>query len=459
MTTHEGGLPGHLADGLKQSVKGRVLVPGDPDYDAARALFNGMIDRRPAAIVQVETVDDVRRAVETARAAELPLSIRGGGHNVTGNALCDGGIVIDFSRQREVTVDPVARVAHAQPGATWGDFDRATQAHGLATTGGLVSTTGIAGFTLGGGIGWLMRKHGLAADNLSGAAVVTAEGDLVETSAEQHPDLLWGLRGGGGNFGVVTRLDYRLHPLGEVLGGLVVHPLARAREVLAFFREFVTTVPDELTAVAAILTHPEAGPVIGVAACYCGDLQAGERALRALREFGPPLADQFAAMPYAALQTMLDESAPAGMQNYWKADFVNELSDATIDTIVERTAALPSPLMQFHVHHMGGAVGRVPAADSAFAHRDSQFINNFVGMWAEPADSPANIAWVRSFWDALRPASAGAYINYMSAGEEARVASAYGQNLERLVALKDTYDPTNLFRLNINVKPSQRRAA
>ncbi len=459
MSTHEGGLPGHLADELRKSIKGRVLLPGDPDYDAARALFNGMIDRRPAAIVQVETVDDVRRAIEAARGAVVPLSIRGGGHNVTGNALCDGGIVIDFSRQHEVTVDPAARVARAQPGATWGDFDQATQAHGLATTGGLVSTTGIAGFTLGGGIGWLMRKHGLAADNLSAATVVTAEGDLIEASAEQHPDLLWGLRGGGGNFGVVTSLEYRLHPLGEVLGGLVVHPLARARDVLSFFREFVTTAPDELTAVAAILTAPDVGPVIGVAACYCGDLNDGERALRALREFGPPVADQFAPMPYTALQTMLDESAPAGMQNYWKADFVNELSDATIDTIVQQTAGLPSPLMQFHVHHMGGAVGRVPPADSPYAHRDAQFINNFVGMWADPADSQANIAWVRQFWGSLRPASAGAYINYMGGDEEARVASAYGENLERLVALKDTYDPTNLFRLNQNIKPSQRRAA
>ena len=304
-----------------------------------------------------------------------------------------------------------------------------------------------------------MRKHGLAADNLQAATVVTAEGDLIEASADQHADLLWGLRGGGGNFGVVTRLDYRLHPLGEVLGGLVVHPLARAREVLSFFREFVTTVPDELTAVAAILTHHEAGPVIGVAACYCGDLQAGEQALRALREFGPPLADQFAPMPYTALQSMLDESAPAGMQNYWKAHVMDELSDATIDTIVERTAALPSPLMQFHVHHMGGAVGRVPAADSAFGHRDSQFINNLVGMWADPADSPANIAWVKGFSGAFGPASAGAYINYMGGDEEARVASAYGGNYERLVALKNAYDPTNLFRLNQNIRPTQRRAA
>jgi FAD/FMN-containing dehydrogenase len=459
MSAHEGGLPGHLADELKKSIKGRVLLPGDPDYDAARALFNGMIDRRPAAIAQVETVDDVRRTVEAARGSGLPLSIRGGGHNVTGNALCDGGIVIDFSRQREVTVDPAARVARAQPGATWGDFDQATQAHGLATTGGLVSTTGIAGFTLGGGIGWLMRKHGLAADNLRAATVVTAEGDLIEASAEQHPDLLWGLRGGGSNFGVVTSLEYQLHPLGQVLGGLVVHPLERAREVLSFFREFVVTAPDELTAVAAILTAPGVGPVVGVAACYCGDLQAGERALRTLREFGPPVADQFAAMPYTALQTMLDESAPAGMQNYWKADFVNELGDATIDTIVEYAAGLPSPLVQFHVHHMGGAVGRVPVADSAYAHRDAQFINNLVGMWANPADSQANIAWVRRFWGALRPASAGAYINYMGGDEEARVVSAYGENFERLVALKNTYDPTNLFRLNQNIKPSQRGAA
>jgi FAD/FMN-containing dehydrogenase len=459
MSAHEGEPASQIVDGLKRSIKGRVLAPVDAGYDDARLLFNGMIDRRPAALVQVETVDDVRRALEAARVSGLPLSVRGGGHNVAGNALNDGGIVIDFARQHGVTVDTEAQVAHAQPGARWADFDRATQAHGLATTGGLVSDTGIAGFTLGGGIGWLMRKHGLAADNLIGAALVTADGAPIEVNARRHADLFWGLRGGGGNFGVVTRLDYRLHPVGRVLGGLVAHPLARAREVLSFFREFVATAPDELTAVAAILTVPDAGPMVGVAAAWCGDLREGERALRPLREFGPPLADQFAPMPYVALQSMLDESAPSGMQNYWKADFMYELSDAAIETIVDYGNALPSPLVQIHVHHLGGAVGRLADSATAFAHRDASFVYNLIGMWADPADSQANIAWVRRFWDDMRPSSVGgAYINYMTEDDRPRVASAYGDNFARLVSLKSTYDPGNLFRQNQNIAPLRRAA-
>ncbi len=450
---HENGRNERLRE-LADSLEGRLVRPTDADYDEVRALFNGMIDRHPGAIARCASVDDVRRSVTFAREQRLPLSIRGGGHNVAGNALCDGGLVIDMSERRRVAVSAKEGLAHAEAGARWADFDAATQAEGLATTGGLVSTTGIAGFTLGGGVGWLVRKHGLACDNLVAADLVTADGEVLHASESEHPDLLWGLRGGGGNFGVVTSFEYRLHPLDQVFGGLVAHPLEKAPEVLRFVRDFVADAPDELTVLAAMLTAPDGIPVIGVAACYAGDLAAGERLIAPLRSFGPPAMDLMAPMPYTELQTHFDDSAPAGMQNYWKSDFLGSLSDEAIETLAAHAVRRPSPMMQVHIHLLGGAMARVSEEATAFAHRDAPFLYNIIGMWSDRADSERNTQWVRELWEEMRPLGSGAYINFLADEDPARVRSAYGGNYERLVAVKDKYDPANLFHFNQNIPPS-----
>jgi FAD/FMN-containing dehydrogenase len=431
-------------------IRGQILRPGDEGYDDARRVFNGMVDRRPALIARCATTEDVVAAVEFARDTGAQLSVRGGGHNVAGNAVSDGGVMIDLSALRSVRVEPGSATATAEPGATWFDFDQATQAHGLATTGGLISSTGVAGFTLGGGIGWLIRKHGLACDNLVGAEVVTADGRVIEADE----DLMWGLRGGGGNFGVVTSFRFGLHPLGEVVGGLVAHPRDRAREVLRFFRDLCAEAPDELTLIAALMTTPDGHPAIGIAACYAGPVEDGERALEPLRKFGPPVMDQIGVLPYAVLQTALDPSAPWGSRNYWKSDFVPELSDRAIDLIVEQASRMRSPLSQVHIHQLGGAMARPAAGATAFHARDAAFVYNLIGLWMAPHEDEANVAWARRAFDELRPVSAGgAYVNFM--GEEApdRVRAAYGPNYERLAALKNRYDPDNLFRLNQNIPP------
>lgn len=449
---------------LARSLDGTVVVRGDDDYEEARRVWNGMIDRRPALIVRCKSRADVVASVNFARDNALLVAVRGGAHNVAGFGTCDDGLVIDLSSMKAITVDPVARTATAEPGCTWADFDQATHAYGLATTGGLVSTTGIAGFTLGGGIGWLMRAFGLACDNLRAAEIVTADGRQVRASARENPELLWGLRGGGGNFGVVSAFEYNLHPVSTVLGGLVLHPAGRATEVLRFLRDFAATAPDELTVLAAFITAPPAPfvpaemhfqPAIAIAVCYAGDAASGEHALRSVRAFGPPAADVIGPMPYPALQAMLDETAPYGLQNYWKSAFLGELSDAAIDVLVARAAAMRSPLAAIHVHQLGGAVNRLPGEASAFVNRDSPFVVNIVGTWQDPADSDANIAWARETFDALAPhAAGGAYINFMGEETQDRVRAAYGSAVyDRLRNLKREYDPHNLFRLNQNVRP------
>lgn len=448
-----------------QRLSGTVLWPDSDGYDEARRVWNGMIDRRPAVIVRCRTVEDVIASINFARTHDLLLAVRGGAHNVAGNATCDGGMVIDLSGMKAVEVDAGRRIARAQAGCTWADFDRATHAFGLATTGGLVSTTGIAGFTLGGGIGWLMRAYGLTCDNLRAAELVTAEGGIVRASSEENQELLWGLRGGGGNFGVVTTFEYELHPVSTVLGGLVLHPASRAHEVLRFFRDFVAHAPDELTCLAAFITAPPApfvpadlhfAPAVAIAVCYAGDADAGERALQPLRSFGPPAADVIGPMPYPALQSMLDETAPSGLQNYWKSTFLASLTDQTIDTLVSQASAMRSPLAALHLHHLQGAINRVDAGATAFAHRDAAFVLNIVGTWPDPADSVANIDWVRSTYDAIvsDSESAAPYVNFMGEETSERVRAAYSpSNYARLVALKREYDPNNLFRLNQNIRP------
>jgi FAD/FMN-containing dehydrogenase len=439
------------------SIDGEVITPAHPEYDEARRVFNGAIDRRPALIARCTGGADAAAAIAHARENGLPLAIRGGGHNVAGNAVCDGGVVVDFSELRDVRVDAGGRRAVVQPGATWYDFDQAAQAHGLATTGGLISSTGVAGFTLGGGIGWLVRKHGLACDNLVAADVVTASGELVRATDDENPELLWALRGGGGNFGAVTSFEFALHPLTHVSGGMLGHPRERAGEVLRFFRDLCAGAPDELTLIAALLTTPDGHPAVAIAACYAGPEDDAARALQPLHEFGPPVMDQLGPVPYTVLQTALDPSAPRGMQNYWKADFLPELSDQAIDTFVEHANRMASPMAQMHIHHLGGAMRRGPGgAGSAFAHRDAGFVYNLIGLWGDPAETAQHTGLVRDAFEALRPFSAGgAYVNFLGDDGSDRVRAAYGDNFARLAAVKAQYDPENLFRLNQNIPPAR----
>ena len=424
-----------------------------------------MIDRRPALIVRVAGPDDVVRAIEYARLEGLPLSIRGGGHNVAGNALVDDGVVIDHSEQRGVTVDPTTRVADVQPGATWYDFDQTAQEYGLATTGGLVSDTGVAGFTLGGGIGWLFRQHGLACDNLIEADVVTADGKCLTASLEGDSELLWALRGGGGNFGVITRFRLRTHPVENVVGGVIGHPRTRAAELLRFWRDFIADAPRSLTSLAVLGTSPDALPTVAIALCHT-DPNAAERDLAPLRSFGPPAVQQLGVMPYSAMQLALDKSrrdrgAPrSGSRAYWKADFLEALTDDAIDAIVEVGDRMPRGLSQVHIHHLGGAMAEEPVGGSAFTNRHAGFVFNLVAEWLDPAEDAENIEWTRTAFETLRPhRSGGAYINFLGDDGEARVRAAYGLNYDRLAELKHRYDPDNVFRMNQNIKPLAAAAA
>lgn len=450
---------------LSRHFRGAVIRPGDAAYDAGRRIWNGAIDRRPALIARCTGAADVRAAVGFARERELVVAVRGGGHNVAGTAVCDGGIVIDLSPMKGMWVDPRARVARAQPGLLWGEFDHETQPFGLATPGGIVTHTGIAGLTLGGGLGWLMRRHGLTADNLLSADVVTADGALVRASAEEHADLFWGLRGGGGNFGIVTSFEYRLHAVGPtVLAGVILHPAARAREVLAFYRDYIASAPDELMTIVVLRMAPPAPflpesihgqPVVIIAVCCAGPVEEGERAVAPLRRFGEPLADLIRPTPYASHQALLDASVPHGLGYYWKSEYLRPLSDALIDTLVAHAWRVETPESYAAMFHMGGAVGREDPDGSAFEDRRATHAMTIDGVWSEPTASGACIAWARSFWEAVRPHSTGrVYMNFLGEEGEDRVRAAYGTTkYERLRALKRKYDPTNFFRMNQNIVP------
>ena len=443
---------------FQTTLRGALLRPGDDGYEAARTIWNAMIDKRPALIVRCAGVADVIQAVNFARTHDLLVAVRGGGHNVAGNAVCDGGLMIDLSPMKSVHVDPVRRTARAEPGATWREFDHETQAFGLATTGGVIPTTGVAGLTLGGGIGWLMGSYGLSCDNLLSVDVVTADGRLLQASATENPDLFWGVRGGGGNFGVVTSFEYQLHAVGQVLGGMVIHPVERARDVLKFYREFTRTAPDALTSMAVCLTSPEGAPVVALLVCYNGPLAEGEKVLQPLRAFGPPLADHIGPMAYTALQNMLEAGFPSGLQNYWKSNFLHDLSDDAIAVMVDGFAQMPAPTSALVIEHIGGAVSRVGEDATAFTHRQAPYNLLIVGIWPDLANNDTNIRWVRQTWDAMQPfSSGGVYVNYLgqAADEGAeRIKEAYGvAKYERLLALKKQYDPTNLFRLNQNIDP------
>lgn len=446
-------LDGAAMDELRESLRGPILTPEDAAYDTTRRIWNAMIDKRPALIVRCTGAADVGTAVRFAAERELLVSVRGGGHNVAGTAICEGGMMIDLTLMKGIRVDPINRTAWAQPGLLWQEFDHETQAYGLATTGGVVGETGIAGLTLGGGVGWLVRKHGLTCDNLLAADVVTADGKLHYASPESNQDLFWALRGGGGNFGVVTAFQYRLHEVSTILGGLVIHPRAAAGEVIRFHRDFVRYAPEEVTSYVAMLTLPDGTPVVAMATCYCGDLQEGERVLRPLREFGTPLVDTMQPMPYTGMQGLFGPSFPWNNRNYWKSTYAHDIPDAAIDALVEQANRSPSPLSMVIIEYYGGAVSRVAVEATAFSHREASFNILLVAQWQDAAEDALQVQWARESWNAIRPWASGAvYMNALSEGEAAEVVrAAYGTNYARLVALKAVLDPQNLFRLNQNI--------
>jgi FAD/FMN-containing dehydrogenase len=419
-------------------------------------VWNGNIDRRPAIIVRCAGVADVQQSVNFARTHNLRLSVRGGGHSAPGYGTNDGGLVIDQSLLKGIQVDPDARTVRVQGGALWRDLDHETQAFGLATTGGTVSNTGVAGLTTGGGLGWLMGKYGLAIDNLLSADIVTADGQFRKASASQHPDLFWAIRGGGGNFGVATSMEFRLHPVSQVLGGLVLYPLDQAGDVLRFYRDFCATLPDEAEAYAALLTAPQGMPVAAFILGYNGPIADGEKVLAPARRFGTPIADLVGPMPYAARQRLLDEpNAIHGLHRYWRSAFTEKISDDLVDALVEAASRFSSPLSAFIFFHMHGAAARVSPTDTAFAARRTQWDFDAVGQWANGAESSQHIQWVRSLWDKIEPQLQGsAYVNHLSQDDKPeKIRASYGSNYSRLREIKRTYDPNNLFRLNANIAP------
>lgn len=450
-------LPEPAIQKFRESFRGQALRPGEPDYDSARTVPNAMVDRRPAVIARCSGPADVLACVRFARDHDLLVAVRGGGHSVAGKSVCDGGLMIDLSAMKGIRVDPSNRTVRAEAGLVLGEFDRETQAFGLATTLGTVTKTGISGLTLGGGWGHLHAKYGLALDNLIGVDVVTADGRLLVANASENQDLFWGVRGSGGNLGIVTSLEYRLHEVGPVLGGGVFYPVAKAREVLHFFREFAERIPDELVIQAAALTLPDGVPVFAVAACYCGALAEGEKVLKPLRKFGAPLADILEARSYVQMQGLFDPFFPPGRHTYVKSSFVRTLSDEIIEILAEYANTRPSPYsFAPALEHWHGAATRVAVTDTAFPHR--QYSYNFMAWsnWADPSQSEKNVRWTRECWNALQAFLVeGSYGNYVSDEGEAIARAAYGPNYERLVALKNKYDPTNFFRMNHNIKPTQ----
>ena len=447
------------AKSLANEMQGRVACPGEPEYDAARTIWNAMIDKRPAMIARCMTPADVAAAVGFAREHDMLVSVRGGGHNVAGNALCDDGLMIDLSLMKDVQIDAKNRTVTAQSGCTLGDMDRATDQHGLAVPSGIISETGIAGLTLGGGVGWLVRKYGLTCDNLISAEVVTADGKPMTASAEQNDDLYWGLRGGGGNFGVVTSFQYRAHEVSRVLGGIVFHPCAAALDVFRFYRDFSRNAPEELTTYAAFLTLPDGVLAVAVVVCYCDDPDTGEKVLKPLRDFGSPLDDTISHISRLDMQTMFDPAFPYGNQNYWKSSFIDELTDDAIETLIEHANRMESPLSAVMVeYYHGGPASRVGDDETAFSHRGHQYDIGIIGQWTDRKESDKHMTWAREMYEAMQPYANGRIYANMMGGDQMteidQLRATFGVNYERLVALKQKYDPTNFFRLNQNINPS-----
>jgi FAD/FMN-containing dehydrogenase len=443
---------------LSASFGGQLLKPTDAGYEEARKVHNGLVDKRPALIARCRSVADVVDAVALVIKLGLEVAVRGGGHNVAGRATIDGGIMIDLSPMRGVHVDAVGKTVRAQGGATWGDVNRETQLHGLAVTGGVVSTTGIAGLTLGGGLGWLMGKYGLALDNLRAVELVTADGKVLQVSKQEEPDLFWAIRGGGGNFGIATSLEYDLHAVGPIItGGPIVYSIDRSRDVLEFFRASTRSLPDEHT-LFATLTHAPDGSGAEVAALvtsHCGPAAEAERAVQPLKQFGAPILDAIGPMPYCQLNSMLDANYPRGALNYWKSNFLSELSDGAIATMIECFARCPTPMGQLLLEHIHGAAARVDARDTAFPHRQEGYNFLVLAQWMQPDDTRQCISWARETYEGMRPFfSSGRYVNYLDDDEVGDpVAAAYGPNYRRLQQIKAKYDPNNFFRMNQNIRP------
>lgn len=448
------------ATALRAQVSGEILSSGDAGYDTARLVHNGLIDRRPGLIARCRGTADVQAAVRAAREHGLEIAVRGGGHNVAGNAVCDNGLVIDLSQMRGVHVDPGARRARAQGGATWGDYNRETQLHALASTGGVVSSTGVSGLTLGGGLGWLMGSLGLAVDSLCAVELVDASGNVVRASADENPDLFWGLRGGGGNFGVATWFEYDLHPVGPIVtAGLVAHPVASARDVLRFYRDFTRGLPDELVAFGGLLHAPDGSgtKLAAIVVCHTGPIEAASRALEPVKRFGSPVMDAIGPMPYTVVNTLFDAGFPRGALNYWKSNFLSELSDDAIDTLIARFEACRSPMDAILLEHFHGAATRVAQTATAFPHRAVGYNMLVAGQWMDPAGTAVSTAWSRDTYTAMSTHFAsGRYANYLNADEVGSgdaVSAAFGPNWARLKDLKRRYDPDNVFHLNQNIKP------
>jgi len=448
-------------------LRGPGLLPQDDDYEESRKIWNGMIDRKPALIVRCQGVSDVIDCVNFARENEILTSVKGGGHNIAGNAVCEGGLMIDLSMMKSVRVDPDNFLAHAEPGVSLGELDHETQAFGLAAPAGIVTTTGIAGLTLGGGFGWTSRKFGLTCDNLLSVQIVTAEGKLIKASENENPDLFWGVRGGGGNFGIVTSFEYKLFPHGPIVtAGLRFHSFEKARDVLSFYSDYSKEVPDEVTMIAVVRTAPAAPflpesvhgkPVAVIGYCYSGSIEEGEKYARPIKELDSVVADLIQPMKFTDLQSMLDAGQPKGWNYYWKAENIAELTDDAIDTIISHTSNFTSPTTLVALFQMRGAVSRIGENDTAYSHRDAAIALNINASWTDPSEAEKHIKWTRDFWRSMQPFSTGgAYINFQSQDEgEERVQATYGQEkLEKLVKLKNKYDPRNLFRLNQNIKPT-----
>ena len=453
-----------VADKLAAQTQGEVVGPDDPGYEDARRVHNGMIDRRPAAVVRCTGTDDVAAAIRVAREEGLDLSIRGGGHSAPGFGTNDGGIVADLSPLQDVVVNTAERTVRAGGGCTWKVFNEATGAHGLATTGGIIGSTGIAGLTLGGGIGYLARRHGLSCDNLLSAEVVLADGTVVHASEKEYDDLFWALRGGGGNFGVVTTFKYQLHPVAEIYGGPIVYPVDRAEDLIRFYRDYISEAPEEL---GGFLGFHMAPPlpflpeewhfknVCLAVLCWAGPIEEGERMVQPFLDAVPPVGAMVGPMPYAALNSAFDELLPKGLQHYWKASFARELSDGAARVHAEHGARVPSIQSAVHLYPIDGAVQRVASDETAFAYRDVGFSPVIAGMWEDPADNKANIAWVRGYYTALLPHSVqGGYINFMDADDQGRIRDNYGANYTRLAQVKASYDPDNVFHVNQNIRPA-----
>lgn len=444
---------------FEENLRGSLLLPDSTGYDEARCIWNAMIDRRPALIARCAGTADVAYAVNFAREHDLLLAVRGGGHNVAGNAVCEGGLMIDLAEMRGVHVDANTGRAQAQGGATWGDFDAETQLFGLATTGGLISDTGVAGLTLGGGIGWLSPSYGLACDNLISVDLVTAEGEVLKASTSENSDLFWGLKGGGGNFGVATSFEFQVYPVGPILfGGMTLYSLDEAADVLTHFLGFMSDAPDSLGALAAFTTTPDGLPTLALIGVYNGPLSDGEEALRELREFRKPLLDTFGPWSYRKIQTLFDAGAPPGLRYYWKSSFIDDLPGEAVGVVIEQARNRPSAKSKIFLEFLGGALARYPRDSAVFDHRTSPYNLLIIGSWDDRQEDEANREWTRDTWQAMQPyASEGVYVNYLGTEVDEgadRIPAAYGPGkLEKLVALKRKYDPTNLFMMNQNIRP------